>query len=178
MLGAGFCSGNERGTEDSRNQCEALLAAGSPPPAPGGGPPSLAVAPSRVGQCWGLRMRSLSGACHQVLQGLFPCHTTEVWLAGSGQRVGGYYVSISLIVSKSLGKQEGISLKEFDPGFFGSLSSNAGSADCSKKSRLFLSPREVIFFWEWRPGWEAEGLIEQGPPLSLGGSGRLAPLLL
>lgn len=82
-------------------------------------------------------MRSLSGARHQVSRGPFPCHTIR-GLAGRllASSVGGYYVSISLIVSKSLHKQEGISLKEFDPGFFASLSSRACCANCSKKSRL------------------------------------------
>lgn len=71
-------------------------------------------------------------------------HSRSGWQAPS-QLVGGYYVSISLIVSKSLGKQEGISLKEFDPGFFASLPSKAHSANCSKKSRLCSSRQEKSF---------------------------------
>lgn len=45
-------------------------------------------------------------------------YLSEFWHAGPGQLFRGYYVSISLIISKSLDKQEGISLPGFDAGFF------------------------------------------------------------
>lgn len=67
-------------------------------------------------------------------------HSRSGWQT-PGWLVGGYYVSIGLIVSKSLGKQEGISIKEFDPGFFVSLSSKLvlltvpGSLDCVPRAR-------------------------------------------
>lgn len=89
-------------------------------------------------------------------------HSRSGWQA-PGQLLGGDYVSISLIVSKSLGKQEGISVKELDPGFFLSLSSKVGSAACSKKSRLRSSRRENSFSFESR-AWAGRlrELIEQG----------------
>lgn len=39
-------------------------------------------------------------------------------MQGPGQLFRSYYVFISLIISKSLDKQEGIGLPGFDPGFF------------------------------------------------------------
>lgn len=148
------------------------------PPAPLPQPPaqglqSLAAAPSRVGTAPETQNEVFVWSLPPAFAGSISLsqHLRSGWQA-PGQLVGGYYVSISLIVSKSLSKQEGISVKELDPGFFVSLSSKAGSADCSKKSRLCSSRQERSFSSESR-GWPGRlrELIGQG-------SRRLAPLLL
>jgi hypothetical protein len=94
------------------------------------------------------------GACHQVSQGPFPCHTIAVSSVpqAPGQLVRGYYVCITLIVSKSVDKQEGISVRGFDPRFFVRLASKAGSANCSKKSPLNPSCQARSFSSESRAG--------------------------
>lgn len=64
-----------------------------------------------------------------------------------GQLFRGYYVSMSLIISKSLDKQEGINIQGFDPRFFVKLSSKAGPANCSKKPLSGLLLQGVAIFW-------------------------------
>lgn len=115
------------------------LAAGSPPARPPQ-PPGRASGPWQLlrpgwRQCRGLRMRSLSGAATRFRRAHFLVTPPEAWLAGSWP-ASWRILCLHLIVSKSLGKQEGIGLKERDPGLFGRLPSRAGSADCSNKSPL------------------------------------------
>ena len=90
---------------------------------------SLAAAPSRVETVPETQNEVFVWSLPPAFAGSISLsqYSRSGWQA-PGQLVGGYYVSISLIVSKSLSKQERISVKELDPGFFVSLSSKAGSA--------------------------------------------------
>lgn len=80
-------------------------------PSPRPGLRALAAAPARVEAVPGLRMRSLSGAATSVRRAHFLVTPPEAWLAGS-RPAGWRILCLHLIVSKSLGKQEGIGLKK------------------------------------------------------------------
>lgn len=149
----------------SKELGKSRLVPGSPPPSPRPGLQSLAAALSRVEAVVETQNEVFVWSLPPGFAG--PISLSHHWRSGwqaPGQLVGGYCVSISLIVSKSLGKQEGMCVKEFDPGFFVSLSSKAGSANCSKKSRLCSSRQERSFSSESRGragrlrGWESRAL--------------------
>ena len=145
-LKVSFAQEVNRGLKTQKISASPAWASAPLPPACCPGLRSLAAAPSRV--------EAAPPTQNEVFVWSLPPgyaasislshHLRSGWQA-PGQLVGGYYVSISLVISKSLGKQEGIRVKELDPGCFVSLSSKAGSADCSKKSRLCLSCQERSF---------------------------------
>lgn len=112
-------------------------------------------------------MRSLSGAATRFRGTHFLVTPPEAWPAGLGPAAW-RILCLHLIVSESLGKQEGIGLKERDPGLSGRLRSRAGCADCSKQPPLASGGH---FPLGEEPAGAGEGPIERGPPSLVPGAG-------